>query len=124
MICSAGSPSSSASSPCGCLGCTSTRPARRGRDWLHQLYSAKRIARALLPVGMLRSLTSVVHQLETVNTLARSGVPAELRAQLMDRYYRSDIERLGRMTGLDVQPWLEHEAPEPAARPAVQRIRV
>ena len=90
---------------------------------IQQLYSAKRIARALLPKSVLRRLTLAVHRMETANTASRLGVPTEVSAMLTDRYYRCDIKRLGKLTGLDVQPWLEHEeAPKPAAQPAVQRF--
>ena len=90
---------------------------------VRELYSAKRLARALLPEKMLRGLTAAVHRLETANTVAKSGVPADLRTLLMDRYYCSDTKKLGSMTGLDVRPWLQREPPEPAARPAAERSR-
>ena len=73
MTCSAGSQSSSISSPCGCLTCISTRPVRRGPRFIQQLYSAKRIARALLPKRILRRLTLAVHRMETANTACPIG---------------------------------------------------
>lgn len=66
---------------------------------------AKRIARAVLPARWLRRLTGAAHRVQSLNTMIETGVPADLRETLTERYYAADIRQLERLTGLDFGSW-------------------
>lgn len=72
---------------------------------------AARVKQALkrwLPSGLLARLVSAHHKVRSANLRAVRPLPADLRAEVTERYFAADVEDLTGLTGLDLSHWRGH----------------
>jgi hypothetical protein len=70
----------------------------------------KHLARSILPRALLHKTLNAYHSIRNINTQNNGlKLPAELRAELTERFYRDDIRLLEDQLGCNLSHWLSGE---------------